>query len=339
MKVLLQKFILFIFFISFVGGCCSNHNPPPYEKYSESRVLLGTFIKLDICYEKNQENQLKEVIDKVWERFADIHSRMSVFNEKSEVVRINQSYQKPVIVSKDIYQLLKKAIFFYKITKGAFDITVFPLIELWQNAAIKNIMPNQNQIIDVKKVVGCFNIKLLQNNFVQILSSDTKIDLGGIAKGFAVDEAVKILRGDGFYNFFIDAGGDLFVSGKNCNANLWRIGIRDPRNISRIIDKIEVTDMAITTSGDYEQFYEIQDQKWSHIINPVTGYPQRNITSATVLAPTATEADALSTALCILTPQEGASLIDSLGPERASLVITLEGGKIIKHESTSYKRF
>ena len=141
-------------------------------------------------------------------------------------------------------------------------------------------------------------------------------------------------------NFFIDAGGDIYVGGKNCSGEPWRIGIRDPRDRSKIIDIVNVADKAVATSGDYEQYYQIQDQVWSHIINPITGYPQKDVISATVIAQSAIEADALATALCVLGQDRGTEHINALEKPYASLIIVkCESETIKKFASEEYEKY
>lgn len=317
------------------AGCSQQEAKGHLIKSRETKLLMGTVVQLDVCHQPRQESQRDKAYKQVWERLKEIHWRMSVFNDESDVARINHSYQKPVAVGVDTYLLIKTAAHFSKLTGGAFDITVWPLIALWKKGEEENHIPSRERIKEAQKAVGMENIRLLSGESrVTILSPHTRVDLGGIAKGYAVDEAARIFRENGFSQFFIDAGGDIYVGGRSCENKPWRIGIRDPRDPTELIGAIELEDSAITTSGDYEQYYEIEGQKWSHIMNPITGYPQKGVVSATVIAPSATEADALSTALCVLSPHRGISLIDSMGEKYAGLVITPLSGDGIKRSQS-----
>ena len=212
-----------------------------------------------------------------------------------------------------------------------------PLVSLWRNAQKSGALPTSKEILNAKASVGMNNIKLMPENMVEMLNPNTKIDLGGIAKGYAIDEIARVLRNHGFEDFFIDAGGDLYAGGNSCKGRPWKIGVRDPRDKSKIVDAISVSNAAVVTSGDYERFFEIDGRKWSHIINPVSGYPQKGVASATVIAPNATMADALATSLCVLMPEKGTSLIESLGKGYASFVMTQGAGNtIIKYKSKRY---
>ena len=335
-----HKILSLILILLFGESCTPKSAPVNLNKYSESRPLLGTIVKVDICYREPQKEKIEVAFQKVWERIEDIHWRMSVFDEKSDVMRVNNSYPQAVTVGEDTDQLIRDSLFYSKVTLGVFDITVYPLIKLWKDGEQKKMIPSPAEIQAVKKVLGGKNIELLPNHRVRLLNQGTKIDLNSIAEEYAADEAGRILKEHGFNDFLVDAGGDLMAGGFNCEGTSWRIGIRDPQNPSQFIDVVEVSDMAVTTSGHYEHYYEINGQKWSHIINPISGYPQMEVASATVIAPTAKVSDVLSTVLCILSPEKGTSLIDSLGEGYASIVLTPGlDGQLLKYTSRDYKRY
>ena len=212
------------------------------------------------------------------------------------------------------------------------------MINLWKDAADKNVAPNKEDLLTVKDAVRIENIKLLENEKIVLKNKLSRIDLGGIAKGFAVDEAAKIFRAYGFNNFLIDAGGDVYVSGLNCSNKPWRVGIRSPFNNSKIYDIVSLSNAAVTTSGNYERYFDINAQRYSHIIDPQSGYPQERVVSATVIAPSAQEADVLSTALCVLDAKKGIELIDSFGIDHAALIIIKNNaGEIEEVFSKNYR--
>ena len=308
------------------------------KKYTESRSLMGTVVRVDLCrHPENNPKEFSQALSKVWERLEEIHWRMSVFDDRSDVMKINRAYPDAVAIGADTYQVIKDAFRFSQITKGAFDITVWPLIKIWKESAQNNTLPDLQKIQEALSVVGEEHLELMPNATIRVLNPQTRIDLGGIAKGYGVDEAVRILREHEINHFLIDAGGDLFVSGHNCEGQLWRIGIKDPRNTTKIMEVVQVSNAAVATSGDYEQFYEIQGQQWSHIINLVTGYPQKQVVSATVIAPRAQDADALATALTVLAPIDGLNVIKSMGEGFASIaMIKQQDGQIITYQSETY---
>ncbi|HQP10274.1 MAG TPA: FAD:protein FMN transferase [Candidatus Omnitrophota bacterium] len=311
-----------------------------FEKYSEVRQLMGTMVQLDVCRDGLAQQKIDEAYRDVWASLEQVSWRMNVFDDRSDAAKINNSNLQPVFVGADTYHVIKKAIQFSQATGGAFDVTVWPLIEFWRQNEARNIFPSPEAVHAALAGIGSQNIRMLDDGRIQLLRNDTKIDLGGIAAGYAADEAARIFRGHGILNFFIDAGGDIYAGGLNCSGQPWRVGIRDPRDASKLIDVVALTDFAVTTSGDYEKYYTIRGQTWSHIINPVTGYPQRGVVSATVIAPTTMEADVLATALCVMGERAGTAHIDRLDGRYASIIFS--AGKrqtITKLESQEYKNF
>lgn len=323
----------------FLFGCADSVPHSRRQKHSESRPLFGTIIKLDACYDKQDQPDMEAAFKKVWQKLQDMQWRMNIYDERSEIIKINNSHQQPVAISQETYQLLKDAIHFSDLTHGVFDITVYPLIELWKKAEEINTTPTPENIRSAKAAVGVRNIEFLPDNQIRLRHPDSKIDINGIASGYGADEAARIFRENGIHHFLIDTGGELYASGKNCEGNPWSIGISDPRDRFKLIDTVELADYGISTSGNYEKFFDIEGRRWSHIVNPLTGYPEVVVTSATVIAPSAMEADALSTALCVLGGQKGISLIDSLGHGMAAMVIEHSGSDIILYKSSQYEKF
>ena len=339
-NVKLVLLLIFVLNAAVLQQGCAAKSRPRHEKHSEARMLMGTIVQIDVCRDQAGIPGIKNVYEDIWGRLETISRQMNVSDGASDIARINNSGCKSVSIEQDTYHVLEESIDFARSTKGAFDVTVWPLMELWRESARNNIFPDQQEVKRVQSAVGSKNIHLLDGHHVRLLNNETKIDLGGVAKGYAVDEAARIFRHHGIKSFFIDAGGDIYAGGKNCAGEPWRIGIRDPRDRSKIIDIVKVVDKAVVTSGDYEQYYYIQDQKWSHIINPITGYPQRDVISATVIAQRAIEADALATALCVLGGDLGTGHINTLKEQYASLIITKgDSGVIRKFASEEYEKY
>ena len=336
---------LSLMLIGFLFLCgCSQQIPKESNKYREVKEMMGTIVQLDVCQDAHSPQDLENAYQHVWERLEEIAWKMNVFDKKSDVTKVNQSQGEVVSIDKDTYFVLKKAYDFSDISKGAFDITVWPLIKLWKEHGKQNTYPSQEEIKSAQHQTGMSKIEFMgiKENMgqVRVKQNGVQVDLGGIAKGYAIDEAARIFRENGIQNFFIDAGGDLYVGGSNCEGKLWRIGIRDPRNKEKIIDVVKLTNMAVTTSGDYERYYEIQGERFSHIINPITGMPQKDVVSATVIAQDALSADSLSTALAVLGAEKGTALINTFAMDTASIIMVKKSeGKIKKYLSQYYQSF
>ena len=307
---------------------------------SEAKVLMDTVVKFDVCENGHSEQLTRNAFDEAWNRFKDIESKLNVYGDQSEVLKINNSYPGQFLPSKDTFSLIAAAVKYHSKTNGAFNICIGPLIKMWKSALRNGKVPGEQDYLNIKDAIDINNISFIKDGGIALNHKFAKIDLGGIAKGYAVDEAVKIFREYGFDNFLIDAGGDVYASGYNCEGKPWRIGIRDPFDKANIIDVITLTDSAVTTSGNYERYYEIGDNKYSHIFDPSDLKPQENVISATVIAPTAQEADVYSTALCVLGVDEGLKIIDNYDSKYAAfMVLGSKNEAVKKNMSKHYKKF
>lgn len=308
--------------------------------------MIGTFVGVDVCVGDLDIVDVENALIDVWGRFAQIEERMSAYDSASYIGRINDAQGAFVEdVPFDVYKILEESVKYAEMTEGSFDITVRPLIDLWQEAEEEGRIPTEEEIAVVKGRSGVERIKFggghksgVAVDFI-VACDGCKLDLGGIAKGYAVDEAAEILRSKGIKNFLIDAGGDMYAGGKNCSGRNWRIGVNHPRKEGQLIDVFEISDQAVTTSGDYAQYYEIEGEVFSHIIDPVTGYPQKGVVSATVFAPTAMEADVFSTTLMVQDPKWGIDFIDGLGENYGAMIISQDEAQQLKmHYSTVYSQ-
>lgn len=309
------------------------------ERVSESRYLMAMDIQIDICRESEAQD-LKPVFEKSWARLEDIAWRMNVYDDRSDVARVNSSFENPVTIGTDTWDVIQQSLEYNRLTEGAFDITVRPLIVFWKKTAKENRWPKPEELEKIRAVIGSNKVKLLPDSTVAVLHPDTRIDLGGIAAGYAVDEVAAIIRSFGIQNFYINASGDIYVGGINCEGEKWRIGVRDPKNKTQLIDVLALSNQGLTTSGNYEQYVEIEGQKFSHIINPITGYSQQGVISATVISNTTIEADALATAVCVLGAEPGLKIIETIHPDNAGMIIVDDpkgNTKIIKN--TNYSKF
>lgn len=305
------------------------------KEYRETRPYLGAYVTIDCLYPPETESQAKKAIQECWSRMDQIQEELNVYSETGDVAQINKSGVSGVRVNRDVYELIKDSLEYSKLTEGAFDITVFPLIELWRNAAKSGRLPDKKQLAAAKDKVGYQNLQLKDLDEVWLLKPGMKIDLGGIASGFSCDELADLLTANGINNFLIDTGGEVFCKGRNKYAAPWSIGIQDPEDKERVLLTLRVTDKCVSTSGNYEKFYTIEKERFSHIIDPISGYPQKEVISATVIADTGLEADALSTAICALGLEKAVTLIRNLKRVEA-LVIAKRDGRRIKYQTPGF---
>ncbi len=229
-----------------------------------------------------------------------------------------------VSVDKELCLLLARAQGIAKLTSGAFDPSFGAVGKLWKFKAIPPVIPSDAEIANGLVNVGWNKYSVdLKKSQVE-LSKGVRLGLGGIAKGYGVDCAMSVLMEMGIEHAIVNAGGDLKALGKKYGSELWNISIRHPRDQEKIIARIPVSNTCIVTSGDYEQFFLHNANRFHHILDPRTGYPATGCMSATVIAQDAAFADALATALCVLSPEAGLEIVNSI-PRVEALVVDMQG--------------
>lgn len=234
-----------------------------------------------------------------------IEKLMSPWIEDGDVFKLNlYAGKKWLKVSSDTLYVIKKSVEISEHTNGAFDITLGPLIRLWQKAREKGFPPSVDEIRSFLNLVNFKDILISKDGKILLKREGMSIDLGGIAKGYAVDKAFELLKMLGYKNLIVNAGGDLRVGGLKFGKP-WTIGIRDPRNSEKLIAKISLSDSALATSGDYEKFFIYQSKRYHHIINPKDGLPAGGCRSVSIIAREGILADAMATAVFVLGPEKG----------------------------------
>ncbi len=301
-----KKFLLlpFYFYLLTLVGCGK-----PLHKDSE--FLMGTFVEVI-----SRDTRAKDI---VFSEFKRLEGIFDLFDEKSELHRLN--LYGFLTASPELFDVLKKAKQFYERTNGAFDVTIAPLSLRWKSAIKNQEAPKDDEIKKFMGLVG-FDYVYLDDKTrnVRLLKSGGSIDLGGIAKGYAVDKAIAKLRQAKIVSAIVNAGGNLYCLGDN-NGAPWQAGIQDPRQERHLLSRIAVKDKGVSTSGDYEQFFIYKNKRYSHIIDPRTGYPaDSGIIAATVVASDALTADALSTALIILGIDKSSELLKRFPGASAKLI-------------------
>jgi len=273
---------------------CQNKKP-----FRSERVMMGTFVEVFSADKRAPDIVFKEI-----ERIENL---LSKYKPESEISQLNRLGK--LAVSDDTFYIIKKAKEFSELSQGAFDITVAPLMDLWGFTDKNFVIPKDEDIKNALTLVGSDKIILHDdNNVVEFKTHGMKIDLGGIAKGYALDCAVKKLKENGINSCLLDAGGQIYGLGDDFFGRPWRIAIQTPRG-KGIMGDLELKNMSVSTSGDYEQYFEKNGKRYSHILDPRTGYPSDlGIVSVTVVAPEALTADFLSTAVFVLGKVKGEQL-------------------------------
>lgn len=334
-----KKFVILGFGLLLLYGGCFFRRPDSNILYHDARPFFGTIVQVDVCAPSQEKERIAQTYRRIWARMGEIHQRLNIFDPQSELSALNRSFPNFFEASPELFQLIERSVQYRQITDGAFDITGGVLSNVWKDAEKNKRIPTEISLNQALRFVGADKIGLGPGREITLAHADVSIDLGGLAAGYAADEASRILREEGLSNFYVNMGGEIYVEGHNCLAQDWHIGVQNPDIKGEVLEVLALRNQAVSTSGSYERVYHIQGQRFSRILNPKTGYPVPEIISATVVAPTAEQADAFSTALCLFSPKDAISFIEKQGEGFAAMVLTRGiKGRIIRHESFSYSR-
>ncbi len=294
------------------------------KPFQRSEYIMGTIF--DITAVGDDEDRLEDAAGKAFAEIKRIDELMSRYKEGSEVSLVNKNAGiVPVMVGTELIEVLREGIRISELSEGAFDVTIGPLSNLWAFDEEKKIVPSQEKIEELRKLVNYRKIKIDEAaSTVYLEDKGMMIDVGGIAKGYSLAKGVKIFEDAGIKNVIINAGGNLNLRGEK-NGRPWRIGIQDPRDESKLIGKLNITDISIATSGDYQRFFIKDGIRYHHILDPKTGYPAKGVISATVIGKSKTSMDGFSSALFILGAEKGAALMKKIGAEG---IIVTDSGEI-----------
>lgn len=298
--------------------------PAAADWHSREAAIMGTRIAVELWHE--DAAAADAAIDAVLAEMHRVDELMSHYKPESQLSAINAgAAAEPVRVDPELAGLIARALGFSETAGGAFDITYASVGHLYDFRAHRH--PTDEQIAAGLGAVDWRHVKVdLAASTVRYDAPGVRIDLGGIAKGYAADRAVDILRAQGIRHASVTAGGDGRILGDRLGRP-WIVGIRHPDDAARVIARIPLADAAISTSGDYERYFDEDGRRYHHIINPRTGKSAGGLRSVTIIGPTATETDALSTSVFVLGPERGLELIKRLGDLDAVIVRT--DGKVL----------
>jgi thiamine biosynthesis lipoprotein len=286
---------------------------------SRIELALGTVCSITL-FEQGQES----VYDEIFSRIREIESLMSVNIPSSDVSRINAAAGiEPVQVDKDTFKVIAHAIYFAELSGGALDPTVGPLVALWGINSPAPHVPTQEEINSVLPLVNWRNVELY-NQSVYLTRRGMALDLGAIAKGYAADEAARIIREAGINRARIDLGGNIILIGQKKDRSPWRVGIQNPEESHGAITGIlQIPEQSVVTSGIYERFFEENGKRYHHIFLPSNGYPVDNgLTSVTIITENSIDADALSTSVFVLGYERGRLLLESIPQTEAVFIFS-----------------
>ena len=327
---------LFIFMTA--GGCAG------LQRYTFVKPEMGTGFQL-VMYAPS-EQIANRASAAAWARIEQLNSILSDYDPNSEMSRLSQRtlsgpMTEPVHVSDDLWRVLEESKRAAELSDGTFDVTIGPLVRLWRRSREQHELPTAQRIADARKSFGYQYMKLdPANHTVQLLAARMKLDVGGIAKGYTAEEAVKTISLYGIDHALVGAAGDIAMGDPPPGKKGWRIKL-DP--FSDTIKEAPVYVLlkdhyGISTSGDSERFVIIDGKRYSHIIDPATGLGLTHRIGVSVIAPSAFITDWTATAVCILGPEKGIEMIEKI-PGAATRITTLENGRIKVWESSRFRQF
>ena len=296
------------------------------RRVRETRFFMDTVVEMQVVHEEPET-----IMGEAFEAMLELEAKTDRFNPESDVSKINESAGKgPVQVDEEVMAIIKKGLEWGDKTDGLFTIAIAPLMDLWGFGYDQEPdLPDEKQIEAILPRISLDGIGVFpEENKIEI-GEGMEIDLGGIAKGAVVDRGMEVLKENGVYGAFINAGGDIRVYGQKEDRTSWRVGIRDPRVDERqhLEDFIvEAEKGAIVTSGDYERYFRVDGERFHHILDPRTGYPARGLRSATIIGPSCAVADVLSTAAFMM-GENALNFVEEI-PEYEGLFIT-DNGEIL----------
>jgi FAD:protein FMN transferase len=308
------------------------------------KTMLNTNVTITV-YAKDKDSG-KEAIDKAYAKIQSLEEAISRHLPESDISRVNRDAgDKPVQVSPETFDLIQRNKEFGALTEGAFDITVTPLIQLWQAAGRKGVLPRDEERAAARALVGYDKLLLdPANRTVKFAKKGMAIDLGGNGKGYAADLAAKVLKAEGITSALVACGGDMAAVGRKPNGQKWQIGIQDPTKPESPLNTIqgwnlELENESVSTSGNYQRFVVIQGQRYSHILDPSTGMPADAVPSVTVIAANTTLTDTLDTAFSVLGIEKSMKLAEKLKAQGVeTMMVTIKDGELQFHPSPGFEK-
>jgi len=300
------SFIVLIF-LPLIAGCSG---PKTVQK---TETIMGTQVSITVVAKTEQEGEA--AIDAAMAEVRRFDRMMSLYKDDSEITRVNLAAGKgPVEVSPEMIEIVEAARKISELTDGAFDVTVGPLVVLWQMRLKEGAAPTETEIESIKNRVGYRNIITDKKASTLFLMKPGMImDFGGCAKGYVADRVAELLKGRGIDNAIVALAGDIRVMGHRPDGSSWRIGVQHPRDSAKTLTVLELSDKFISTSGDYERYQIVHRKRYHHILDPRTGKPSEGMESVTLVGDRGSDGDPLATALFILGPKQGRKIVKKLG--------------------------
>ena len=296
----------------FIGFFIARNSSEEIKTFKQTQILLGTVVEIQV--RSNDEQKADDVITKAFAEVKRIDDLFTTYNEASAVWEINNSTDSIIFVDPEIYNLIVLCDSITKISDGCFDVSLDNLTKAWGFYTDNPHLPTKSEIDSAMLISGWKNVKLLGNNKI-IKTKNIGLSFGAIAKGYAVDKAIDVLKNFGIKDALVNAGGEISAIG-----NDWVVGIQHPREVNTIIKKLKLKNITTATSGDYEQYFEKDGIRYHHILDPKIGYPSNGLQSVTIINKSNTITDALATAIFVMGKENGMKLIENLNNSEVMII-------------------
>lgn len=310
--------ILILFMLS-LSSCTKNQTADNNKPVSESRFLLGTIVTIKIY-----DNASDKLFDEIFNRLQEIENKMTINGKNSEVIQVNSKAGKEFVkVSDDTFYVIEKGKYFSELSGGKFDISIGPLVKLWNIGTEVAKVPEKWQIDEKKSLIDYNSVFLnSKEKSIMLKKEEMMLDLGGIAKGYAADEVSKILKENHVKHAIINLGGNILAYGNKPDGSKWKIGIQKPfAPKGDYAGIVSVINKAVVTSGIYERYFEKEGKIYHHILDPETGYPvENNLMSVTIVTDKSLDADSLSTSAFAMGLEKGLNLVEKLNNTEAIFI-------------------
>ncbi len=323
------------------------HQSSPQQENTILGLTMGTTYQVKIARDFIAENDLAVLKQKIDTALIIINQQMSVFDPQSEISRFNAYNDTlPFPVSVPLHDVVQMALQVYKQSHGYFDVTVAPLVDLWGfgKKEYRNEPPTEQQIATIRKRIGSAHLIVVDSTHLQKTVPELELNLSAIAKGYGVDVIAELLDSLKYKNYLVEIGGEIMTRGFKAKDELWHIAVEQPQFASlpgeNVMGILALKDVAVATSGDYRNYFEFQGRKYSHTIDPFTGYPVRHdLASVTIIAGNCTRADALATAVMAMGAEKGFPWIESVSAVEALLIVRLPDGKYKEFQTAGFGKY
>ena len=319
-------------------GCRTPSREVALQRYEFRSPLMGTLVSITM-YAADYLSATNAA-STAFSRIAALERMMSDYDPDSELMQVcQQPVGLPTPVSNELFEVLSKALQLARVTDGAFDPTAGPYVRLWRRARRTQTLPSTNWLAVAGQSVGWKKLRLdSRNKTVTLAVPGMQLDLGGLAKGYAADQALQVLKKLGITRALVAAGGDIAVGDPPPGKRGWRIGIAAPECGNRApVKMVLLRNSAVSTSGDTEQFVEINGVRYSHIVNPKTGIGLTNRIQVSIFGKDAVTTDSFATAVCVLGVKHGLTLVESR-QDLAALILRKTGDKLEVFASSRFHK-